>query len=1513
MKRGPLALHALIALSATVILSTSAARAERGATQPLAPGPLVPSASSSVSIAPGTIGLTGAAFHRADEATQARANEWMSRANSGWIPNHGQIGTSASGPASSVLFSGSIRDAKVFVTRSGLSHYFLSRIHDDADELKAGNSTEREAAPELVQWCRLDLDLKGADIRPEHARLEDPLLDQGGTNYYLPQCPDGVLNVPTYGKLTFPDVYPGIDWVVLSRPGESVQHDFIVHPGADASLIRMEYEGASSIDLSDDQRALIIRTPLGELREGALNCTQPGARTPIGARFHVEGNAVSLKLDAYDTHAPLTIDPPLVWSTYYGGTGNDGPRSMICDNANNNVYVVGYSNSNDMPVKDTLGGSYFQGTLAGGFLDAFIWKFSQTGVRAWATYYGGAGVEVNTDCALDPSGNLYVSGQTSSPDFPTQALAGAYNQPGLAGDGDAYFLKFDPAGVRLWATYYGGSGSDLATGIATDASGRVFACGATGSNDLVLANPGGGAYFQNTLLANQDAFVLRFGSTGALEWATYFGGANGNDAAWGIATSASDVFVTGSAESPTFPVLNSPGAYFQGTMAGLQDAFISRFSLGGVQQWTTYYGGSGMDSGDEPVVDASGNLFVCGFTLSSNLPTLNPGGTAYYQGALGGLDDLFLLKFNSVNATTWATYLGGTGSDSFNDGFGKHMVLNAQGRIYITAKTLFGGWPVLNPGGGSFFQGTPAGDYDATFVEFANNGTMLWSTYFGTVPYDFGTGISVGNDGCVFGTGETFENGNLPIANPGGGSWNQTSDAGGDDGYLVRFCPPNLACCVDNSCVSVASASQCTSLGGTFYPNQPCTPGLCNVLCSICGKKFNDLNRNGVQDTGELGLAGWTILLLYPNGTLYAGVTTDSNGNYCFSNIPCGAWKVSEVMLPYWVQTYPSPATHSFTLPTATTQNGVNFGNFGCNTVTCLYPPTSLVASWPFTELPGSTSASDAAHVSPPRNVAQLFGGASGGTTSLPGALCLNAASDYARVPNAGQLGLQFANGSFAIAAWINSTSTTSGPRMIVEKRILLSASTHETRGWALYLNGLQSFLELGTGSTPQIVMGPTLAADSWEHLAVSLDRANGVGRWYLDGNAIAALDFVPNAGLVSSNADLYIGRVSPPFGTSAAFQGCISDLAMFSAPLGSAAVSKAWTGGPIAWCPEFAVLPQVTTYCKSQATAQVCFNIGNNYATPQTYHWSLAGLPAGPGCTVAGPLLFNPMSGTITVPPGLSGPVCVTIPRPAGLTAQNATACYALTFINDATGACRTKTATLRADNSCWCVTPIPVGALPVPAFVASGGIIGIGIRHPCDPPTSLAYQLRAVWLDPDHEDPLALSLNGLPPGTPVTGSVTAGPSADEQIAVSASFPKGYDATARYEIILVADTDGDGLFENLSGTVVVPAYDGTELTSAPTPATPEQIVQLVTNPNPFVGGTTIGFTLARPEPIELGVYDLGGRLVRSLHHGQIVAGTHRLDWNGRDDNAQRVAAGVYFVRFDGAEHHLEAKLVKIQ
>lgn len=1505
--------HLAVLLSSVLTFTASASGVSAGESS----NSTLLSSASTVEVVPGIAGLTATAFSRADATTRSQVDGWVSQLQAGWTPNRGQIADGSGHPASNVLFSTTIGDAQIYVTTTGISHYFLARHEGDEEGERIAERGGKKVAPDesQVEWSRLDVTLAGARIRSDHVRLEEPLADQGGTNFYLPQCPSGVLDVPTYGKVTFADVYPGIDWVVRSIPGEGVHQDFVVHPGADAALVRLQYAGASAIEVSADQRSLRIRTALGEVREGALNCSQSDGQIPVDARFRVDGNTASLILGAYDRAKPLVIDPPLVWSTYYGGSSWDGPRAIYCDNVKDVVYVVGYTNSPNMPGLNPGGGTFYQGVF-NALNDGFIWKFTQAGVRLWATYYGGSSVEFFADCTSDPQGNFYACGYTVSTDFPVQPLAGAYNQGANGGANDAIIVKFDANGVRQWATYYGGSGSEQFDGLTTDASGKLYVCGIGGAaSSLTLLNPGGGAYFQPVPGSPVDALILRFSTGGALEWATYYGGKDYDDAT-GITTSGTDLYITGYTQSPSgFPTLNpGGGAYFQGAyQGGSADCFISRFTLSGVQTWSTLYGGAGNDYGDQPVVDANGNLFVFGDTDSPNLPTLNPGGTAFFQPALAGNGDFYILKFDAANARQWATFYGGTDLE-MTGGSDRPLAIDAQGNIYVTGMTVSSDLPVLNPGGGSFYQGTFGGFRDAMIGQFSNNGTMLWSTYLASNLADFGTGVSIGNTGCLFATGESSATNNFVTVNPGFGAFYQAANAGSDDGYITKFCSPNSSCCLDFTCVPVFTQAQCTAMGGTaFYPNQPCSTVVCTINCKICGKKFSDLNRNGVQDVGEPALQGWTIQLFTPNGTLYATTTTDPSGNYCFNNLPCGAWKVGEVQQPLWVQTAPSPSVYSLNLGTGTTQNGVDFANYSCGTtVGCPPAPPKLAAWWPFDFSPGATSASDATHLSPPRNTAELHLDASGG--SVPGLLCLNSPTDYARVPNADQLGLQFAGGSFSIAAWLNVASSTVGPRAIVEKRIKLSGTTFDRRGWALYLVGTQSHLELGTGEATQDVAGPAVTPDTWSHLAVSIDRATHHGRWYLNGSPVAALDFVPIDGLVSSNADLYMGQVSPAFGTAPAFQGCIGDLALFAAPLDAATASKAAATGPGGWCPEWAAMPAVTSICQSQASTQVCFNICNNYPTAQSYHWSLAGLPVGPGCTVAGPTLFSPPAGVVTVAAGsCSPPICVTITRPAGLIAQNATSCFALTFINDATGACRVKTGTLHADNSCWCATPIPSGLVSLAPGVV-GATIGIGIHAPCDPPTALAYQIRAVWLDPTTEDPLALGLNGLPPGTPVTGTLNSGRGSEQQLFVNATLPGGYDAAARYEVVVEADVDADGVVDPLCGTVVAPTtYNGTELVGVTPGSTLESSVRLLTSPNPFVAGTTIRLVLLRPEVTELGIFDLGGRLVRRLQRGQLAAGPHGFEWNGRDDTGRRAPAGVYFVSLDGPDRRLQARLVKLQ
>ena len=736
--------------------------------------------------------------------------------------------------------------------------------------------------------------------------------------------------------------------------------------------------------------------------------------------------------------------------------------------------------------------------------------------------------------------------------------------------------------------------------------------------------------------------------------------------------------------------------------------------------------------------------------------------------------------------------------------------------------------------------------------------------------------------------------------------------------YGYQGLRPNLAFGSNLNSMLVDSDGQVADADKTYVGDVE-APGCPPVLTgAICGQKYNDLNHNGAKDGGEPGVPGWTIQLNGPGGPYTA--TTDLNGNYCFTNLTPGSYTVSELGVWPWIQMAPAGGAYTVGLSAGQTLYAQDFGNYACNAVGggCVSPPPMMAAWWPFNENLGSTTASDATHLSPARNVAQLFGGAAIGNGGEVGrALCLSSELDYATVPNANQLGVNFGSGPFAIDAWVNPAAGAGGIRPIVEKRRLISPSPYRTLGWALYLNGSQCFLEIGIGVSTQVIPGPTLTPGAWSHIAVSVDRTPAAGQWYLNGAPQTALAFVPAPGPVSCTADLTMGQVCPGFPASSGFRGCIDEVELFNSAgsstpiLPAATVAAIYSAGGNGKCPEYVLMPQVTTICKTQTSVQACFNICNNSATPRSYHWSLAGMPVGPGCSVAGPVTFTPPAGSITVAAGsCSAPICVTIPRPAGLTTQNATSCYALSIVNDATGNCMTRTGTIRADYTCWCVTP-PAGVTG--ARVATGTPIVIGVGHPCDP-VAIPYRLVPVWLNSDHADPLELSLNGLPPGEPVLGTLSLTPGGgDPQLTVSASYPNGYDSSAPYEIAIEADIDGSGVMQRIGGALVMSTYDSSQTVAvAPAPITVAD-VRLVVAPNPFLGGSTVNFALARPDDIDLAVYDLGGRAVRVLQHGRLAEGAHRFEWNGRDDRGRKAPAGVYFVRFDATGRHVESKLVKLQ
>ena len=316
-----------------------------------------------------------------------------------------------------------------------------------------------------------------------------------------------------------------------------------------------------------------------------------------------------------------------IYSTYLGGSGTDNGIGVAVD-AEGQALLCGDTASTDFPIVSAL-----QPALAGGRSDAFIAKLNATGsALVYSTYLGGSDYDGAMSIAIDAAGTAYVTGGTTSTNFPT---VGAL-QPTLAGFGDAFVAAVNEAGSALvFSTYLGGSGlqPDLGAAIAVDGSGNAYVVGDTGSVDFptmhaLQAAFGGG---------DSDSFVAKLSANGALVYSTFLGGSD-FDVGRGVAVDeAGKAYVSGETRSPDFPIVRP----LQAALRGRVDAFVAKVDTAGSRLlYSTYLGGSGVhDNALRMAIDGAGNAYVTGGTFSADFPTAHP-----LQPVLAGVEDSFIAK-----------------------------------------------------------------------------------------------------------------------------------------------------------------------------------------------------------------------------------------------------------------------------------------------------------------------------------------------------------------------------------------------------------------------------------------------------------------------------------------------------------------------------------------------------------------------------------------------------------------------------------------------------------------------------------------------------------------------------------------------------------------------------------------------------------------------------------------------------------------------------------------------------
>jgi uncharacterized protein (TIGR03437 family) len=741
---------------------------------------------------------------------------------------------------------------------------------------------DREAVLTLRRSAPVTMRLAGGSA-PSRIEALEPT--GGVSNYYLGNDPaTWRANVPHFRKIRYWDVYPGIDQVFYGDAG-TLEFDLVVAPGADASRIELAYDGTREIRLGP-QGDLLLATDAGDIRIRRPVVYQTGAdgkRIPVEAAFRLAAyHRATLALARYDSKRELVIDPAVEYSTYLGGSGADEASGIALDSSGNayitgttsladfpivnspfsggataatsasfvtklnasgtaliystflgnavayavtvdpagNAYVTGFTGSKNFPVQNPL-----QAALKG-ISNAFITKFGAAGALVYSTYLGGSNADAGNGIAADATGNAYVTGTTSSANFPTKNPLQQYK----ATSSNAFVSKIVPDGSGLiYSTFLGGSYIDTASGIAVDSAGNAYVTGSTTSPDFPVTKSISPPIVLGFTLY-YDAFVTKLNSTGsAIVYSTVLGGQPSSldttptSKSIGIAVDSSgDAYIAGNTAAPDFPTVKplfSSGASFVSEVNATGSALV----------YSTFLSGCTLNA---IAIDAAGDAYVTGessevgaFPLQNAIqPTgqaLSPTLTAFSAGG----SSLF-----------YSTYLGREGS-------GTAIASDAAGDVYVTGSGL--GLPVSSQA----FQPT-ANSYPYAFIFAYSSAVSPAVTTVNAASFAGGQPVAPNSIASAFGT---------ELAT-------QTASS-----------PATLGTMLGGTTVNITDSAQNTVEAGLFYAS----PGQVNLLVpsgvALGAAQVEITAGNGARSVGPLQIASIAPGIFTADGRLAVGTALTVN------------------------------------------------------------------------------------------------------------------------------------------------------------------------------------------------------------------------------------------------------------------------------------------------------------------------------------------------------------------------------------------------------------------------------------------------------------------------------------------------------------------------------------------------------------------------------------------------------------------------------------------------------------
>ena len=574
-----------------------------------------------------------------------------------------------------------------FTNSTGCVDFYKDKIAFSLRKVTRAFDPKKLEDPMLFEYVNWDIYLLGSKTNRIHSLEESNVSNVT----YFGSRGEGISR-ESVSSIIYEGVYENIDLKFYKNEEGQLKYDFILKPGALVSDIKLKYDGVSNLH-SNENGTLEYDTDWGPISEDKPFSYLIGTNAEVEISYLVDGDILTFDAETNEITETTVLDPIYVdWSSYFYGTGNNGltwSYTWVYDldiDEDNNLYVAGLTNDRFPDIPDAYD------TTVNGNYDAFVCKMSPEGDSIlWLSYLGGNNAEYCFTLGVNADQEPVIAGFTWSEDFPV--TSGAYDNIPNIGNGGfrnnyaGYVSKFSKDGKSLiFSTFLGGTGSELIQSLILDASGSIYLTGQTNSSDYpttagAYQTTYGGSSSGSWWWNGGDAFLTKMKADGSdLEFSTFLGGSS-DDVAYQVALSSkNEIYVVGKTGSGDFPKTPGSKSVFNGSIRGLTDGFITKFSPDGkTLEYSKLMGGNDEDWFEGVYVNEQDQAYVAGISRSADFYVSK---NAFQKRNNGGADAV-VVKFNPGGQNViYSTYLGGSGDEVYYSGW----IYNSNVRIAANVK-----------------------------------------------------------------------------------------------------------------------------------------------------------------------------------------------------------------------------------------------------------------------------------------------------------------------------------------------------------------------------------------------------------------------------------------------------------------------------------------------------------------------------------------------------------------------------------------------------------------------------------------------------------------------------------------------------------------------------------------------------------------------------------------------------------------------------------------------------------